>query len=160
MSNQNTANVILDSCRYIFLSKLENDASFILTIHISEGRIQEESGVGAIESNNLGSILEKAHPVKIRKGYNAFKIVFKDYTSFAVRNESYIISENDEDYSSRLRVHQHSNFLNFISESTWLSSVDLESLIHYTVVCSDHIIDIATSSEPVIEHYLLDVDAQ
>lgn len=72
MNNQNTANVILFSCRNIFLSKLENDASFILTIHISEGRIQEESGVGAIESNNLDSILEKAHPVQIRKGYNAF----------------------------------------------------------------------------------------
>ena len=160
MNDQDSTTVILDSCRYIFLTKLESDDSFTLKIHIAEDRIQNVPSVTGTENNNLDKILKKARPVKIRKNCNAFKIVFKDYNSFSVRNESYVVPENNEDPSRRLRVNQHSNFLKFISDSTWLSSDDMKSLVHYTVICTDHIIDIAASSEPVIEHYLVNDDTQ
>lgn len=151
MECQNAATTKLDACRHIFLAKLETGPSLDLRIEVVEGRVQEEPVSIEIGDEVMEALLKEAHPILTREGYYAFRIVFENYICFSVRDETYAVPEDDEDYSRRLRKHERSTFLDFVSKGTWASSGHPGPVVHYAVVCDDHVIDVACNSEPTIE---------
>jgi len=158
MDCQNAASAKLDACRHIFLAKLETGPSLDLRIDVVEGRVQEEPVSIEIGGEVMEALLKEAHPIMTREGYDAFRIVFENYLCFSVRDETYAIPEDNEDYSHRLRKHERSTFLDFVSKSTWASSIQPGPIVHYAVVCDDHVIDVVCNSEPMIEHRVVTGD--
>ncbi len=158
MDCQNAASARLDACRHIFLAKLETGPSLDLRIDVLEGRVQEETVLIEIGDEAMEAFLKETHPITTREGYDAFRIVFENYICFSVRDETYAIPEDGEDYSRRLRKHERSTFLDFVSKGTWASSTHPGPFVHYAVVCDDHVIDVACNSEPKIEHRVVMAD--
>ncbi len=158
MSDQDSARAKLDACSHIFLTKLETGRRLDLRIHVVEAREQEELIQIETGHEQLDAVLGKGHPIITRPGYSAFTILFKNYICFSVRDETYSIPEDDEDYSRRLRTYQKSAFLDFISKGTWASADHPGPFVHYAMVCDNHVIDVACESVPLIGHRILAAD--
>ncbi|MBY3383830.1 MULTISPECIES: hypothetical protein [Rhizobium] len=158
MDSQDSAVAKLDACRHIFLAKLGTGPSLDLRIFVVEARVQDELVSVGAGDRDLDAIFAEAHPLMTKEGYDAFTIIFESYVCFSVRNETYAIPEDDEDYSRRLRTHEQSAFLDFVSKGTWASSDHPGPFVHYAVICEDHVIDIACNSEPIIEHRIVTAD--
>jgi hypothetical protein len=88
----------LDACRHIFLAKLGTGPSLDLRIFVVEARVQDELVSVGAGDRDLDAIFAEAHPIMTKEGYDAFTIIFESYVCFSVRNETYAIPEDDEDY--------------------------------------------------------------
>ena len=160
MDSEASIRAKLNACRYIFLSKLETGPSLDLRIEVVEARSQEERVRVDTGNKELDAAFGELHPITAKEGYDAFRIVFQNYICFSVRNESYATPEDDEDYSLRLRRYQRSTFMDFVEKGTWAEAVPDHpgAFAHYAVVCEDHVIDVACSAEPIIQHRLVTAD--
>ncbi|MGO7660690.1 hypothetical protein ACC679_38530, partial [Rhizobium ruizarguesonis] len=80
--------------------------SLDLRIFVVEARVQYELVSVGAGDGDLDPFFAEAHPIMTKEGYDAFTIIFESYVCFSVRNETYAIPEDDEDYSPRLRTHE------------------------------------------------------
>jgi hypothetical protein len=81
----------------------------------------------------------------------AYEIIFGSYVSYSVRNESYTPEDRSEEFTGRLfRSYTRSRFRDYVSVATFATDDYPGKLIHYEVVCENHIVDIVSIEEPEI----------
>lgn len=80
------------------------------------------------------------------------KIFFDYYISFEVLNEGFDFEDNDEVYEGHFfRIYSKSKYLDYIKSATIFEDVHPDTpLIHYQIVCQDHIINVVSADEPEI----------
>jgi hypothetical protein len=142
----------LDSCSYIFLVSHE-EAPDTLDLRIVVHEARAEKKLSQIDSGDaeLDQVLGGSYAVKSDPSFKEFTIIFENYVGFSIRNESYVNPEPEEDYSKKLRSYPRSTFLDFIASSTFAQQVVNEPILHFAVVCADHVVDVACAAPPIIK---------
>lgn len=142
----------LNSCSYLFLvSHDEAPDTLDLRLVLHEARAENE--LSQIETGNadIDQILGEGYAIRSDPSFREFTITFENYVGFSIRSESYVNPEPEEDYSKKLRSYSKSTFLDFITNSTFAQQYLDEPILHFAVVCSDHVVDVACTAPPTIE---------
>ncbi len=140
---------------YLYLDKLNEINDLELEIWISEGRIDSDT------KGNLQDIFESApsietNPIVSDEKCKRYKILFKNYLAFLVRNETFTTWNETDKYEGELFLRfKKSKFLDYIESSTATDYakdfMNVKGHFHIGIICLNHIVDIAFLEEPVIE---------
>ncbi len=137
----------LDSCKYLYLDSISEPESNSLRLVLSEGIVSDHT-----ESLVVGdTTIPDVRPIEVTDASRHFEVVWNSYISFAVRNESYCSWDKEEDWTGNsFRVYSKSKFLDFVASGTFASSDYPGPFVHYEIICSDHIIDVASEHPPTV----------
>ena len=121
----------LNSQKVLFLNHLEEDVGNDLRLLIKEGIIDTKP-----ENLNIdGVILKDTYAVSPNDNF-CFEILFNDYITYSVINESYAEICKDEKFVGHLfRIYSKSNFLEYTSKTT-INYLENE-LNQYQIICED-----------------------
>lgn len=137
----------LDGQAYLFLNGIEE---------VGHGglRLVAEAGAVSMEAMDIkvgGTVVSGAREVSANASAPKYEIIFASYIAYAVRNESYVSQDKEEAWiGNSFRVYSKSRFLDFVQRGTFASSEYPGPFAHYSLVCQDHVIDIATTRQPEV----------
>lgn len=141
---------------YPFLIKaiegLYNEISFIISLPL-----KGEKGIVNDTGNScLDGILNKCVPVYPDEN-NSYEIIFKNYVLHMTRNESYTFwDEYEIRHGKYLILFERSRLLDNISsyvDCNLINDMCKKEYKHYGIYCQNHIIDVITTTEPIIRKY-------
>lgn len=152
----------LNSVRYVYMREISepNDRGLnALRIVVDEAVVNETAAAVSCQPE-LASILAGAHPIESIEGCKTFRLSWKHYLAYLVTEE--LVGSNakngydDEVYTGRiLRIYTKSHFLDHIARDT---GGHIEPVLHYKLVCLNHLIDVVSYYPPDVE--VLPVDQQ
>ncbi|MCA1055870.1 hypothetical protein LCM10_12805 [Rossellomorea aquimaris] len=96
------------------------------------------------KSDNPTDLLIFPHP---DSKVETYQIDFENYASYSVTYEVFTRCEYGEWVGDAARIHDQSDYLKTIKETSLLPS---EGLTHYSLICFEHVVDIISAFEPVI----------
>jgi len=100
-------------------------------------------------NEEIRELLKDTKSIRVTSSSRRYEIIFTDYISYSVTNESYSIpGENEEFIGKYARIYTKSAFLDYISKSTFATAEYPGPFKHYCFCCQDHIINIASLEEP------------
>jgi hypothetical protein len=144
----------INKSQYLFLRSLKEQGANQLVLIVEEAVVNEAKR-GTIESadlpEGLAFLLGNAAPIESVEGSLAFRIYWKRYAGFLVTEECVGSCGNYDDEAfegNRLRIYSKSHFLGHLSRDTGAYG---KPLLHYKIVCEDHLIDVASEEPPEIE---------
>lgn len=104
-----------------------------------------------LEKFELGDKSYEGYSVITDERLPIIQIDFEDYISYSVTNESFTIWDEYEEFDGNaFRVYSKSRFLDFVKIHTFASDDYPGPFKHYGMVCMDHIVDVASTSPPII----------
>ena len=137
----------LDTCNYLYLEALSEPHVNGLRLVLSEGIVSDKTETLTIGDTEIPDV----RPVEVTNFSRWFEIVWDTYIIYSVRNESYCSLDKNEEWSGNaFRMYTKSKFLDFVSSSTFASDDYPGPFVHYEIVCSDHIIDVASEHPPTV----------
>ncbi|MCR6663820.1 MAG: hypothetical protein NVV60_11930 [Luteimonas sp.] len=137
----------LDTCNYLYLEAVSEPHANGLRLVLSEGIVSDKTETLTIGDAEIPDV----RPVEVTDSSRWFEVVWDTYISYSVRNESYCSWDKNEEWSGNaFRVYTKSMFLDFVSSSTFASDDYPGPFVHYEIVCSDHIIDVASEHPPTV----------
>ena len=137
----------LDSCGYLYLEALSEPHANGLRIVLSEGIVSDRTETLTIGDAEIPDV----RPVEVTDASRWFEVVWDTYISYSVRNESYCSWDKAEEWSGNaFRTYSKSTFLEFVSTGTCASNDYPGPFVHYEILCSDHIIDVASEHPPSV----------
>ncbi len=143
----------LDSCAYLYLEAISEPHTNGLRLVLSEGIISDRAETLTIGDAKIPNI----RPIEVTNASRWFEVVWDNYIAYAVRNECYSSWDKDEESSGNsFRVYTRSVFLDFVSNGTFAGDDYPGPFAHYQVICSDHIIDVASEHPPTVGRVRLD----
>ncbi len=139
----------INSSKYLLLTKIfepfENCLELEITIpFLGNKEIMNINGV------DLG-LLDK---IEYNENSPKYKVTFDNYITYSVINESYDIGGENNKFSFKgnlFRVFEESYFIEYLSYVTYATPINNIILKHYQFVALNHIINIASIYEPLIE---------
>lgn len=143
----------LDSVQYLYLRELSEPRDNSLKLVVEEA-VVNHAGVLTPEllPPELDSILTGASPIESIEGCRLFEIYWRRYAAYLVTEES--IGSNapagyeDESYTGRLlRFYSKSHFLDHLARDT---GGHIEPVLHYKIICLNHLIDVAAYGPPFV----------
>ncbi len=138
----------LDSHAYLFLNSIEEAGHGGL-------RLVVQVGAESAETKNLhigGSVISGLREVSVGESAPEYEITFASYIAYAVRNESYVLQDKEQAWVGKsFRVYSRSRFLDFVRSATFATPEYPGAFAHYSVVCQDHVVDIASASQPKVQ---------
>jgi len=146
METYSPANEI-DSCKYLFLAAILEPEANSLRLLIDEGIVSSQE-----ETLQIGGVsLPGARSIDVTPASRRFDVYWPSYISYSIRNESFCSEDKDEEWTgSHFRVYSRSKFLDFVSSGTFATSDYPGPYQHYELICSDHIIDVASQDPPIV----------
>ena len=137
----------LDACSYLYLEAVSEPHANGLCLVLSEGIVSDQTETLKIGDTEIPDV----HPVEVTDASRWFEVVWDTYISYSVRNESYCSWDKDEEWSGNaFRIYTRSKFLDFVASGTFASDDYPGPFVHYEIVCSDHIIDVASEHPPTV----------
>ena len=138
----------LDSCQYLFLDELCEQGLNSLRVVVREARTRRKP----VPINVAGQSLGEAYPVKSDSGCSIYEITSPKYVTYQVRNESYAVADaSDEISTGRLmKLYSASHFLEYVQRQTCAGPEFPGPLLHFCLICSDHIIDVVSDQKPSV----------
>ncbi|MDQ3291313.1 MAG: hypothetical protein M3Q05_08495 [Bacteroidota bacterium] len=121
----------------------ENTLHFILII----GLVSDTP----IDIHINGGRINKAYEVSYDGSNNRYKIYFDSYICYSVINESYEQLGGVSFSGNKIRVYADSNFLNYVKADTFATNKYPEEFKHFAFITQNHIINVASVEEPIIE---------
>ncbi len=89
--------------------------------------------------------IPNVRPVEVTGASRWFEVFWGHYITYAGRSECYFSGDNGEESSGNsFRIYTKSAFLDFVLNGTFARDDYPGPFVHYQVVCSDHIIDVAS----------------
>jgi hypothetical protein len=146
----------IDSAKYLYLRSIHEPTDNVLLLIV-----QEAGGSGQPRDIQIGqTTISDAREIVSGESDLAYQIVFSDYISYAVTNESYTFVDSAEVRTGRLfSIYSQSHFLSFVRAATFATDDFPGPFTHYQVNCLNHSIDVVSTSEPeikILESSLLD----
>jgi len=137
----------LDSCKYLYLDSISEPETNTLLLVFSEGIVSDRTETLVIGDAEIPDV----RPIEVTAVSRHFEVVWDSYISYAVRNESYCTWDREEEWSGNaFRVYSKSKFLDFIAGGTFARADYPGPFVHYEILCSDHIIDVASEHPPTV----------
>jgi hypothetical protein len=148
---QDEALSLLNQARHLFLRHISEPEENSLRLVVEEAIAGRTETVSAPDPTSpLAEILKGASPIKSVEGCRAFELRWSRYVAYLVTEEGVGSGGNDEDEAytgSLLRVYTKSHFLDHLSRDT---GGHFEPILHYKLICEDHLIDVASYSPPEV----------
>lgn len=145
----------LNSHKYLDLIKVGQTDHQALCIGIAEARtIDNSTPATPIEESNdtIRKILNECSPIEATEMGRSYELVFHDYITYSVTNESYTIASGNEEYEGKLaRIYSKSAFLDYVANSTFAMADYPGPFRHYGFICLDRIVDVASMGAPTIK---------
>jgi hypothetical protein len=144
----------IDTCEYLYLQRLFEPHDNSLTIVLEEAisnKINIQSGKKVLASLPEGLNEGDSWPIEHTPACRVFTLSWKNYISYCVTEEMHgsCGEYSDETFEGRLiRVYSKSHFLDFLSKDT---GAHFQPFRHYKIACLNHVIDIASEVQPVLE---------
>jgi hypothetical protein len=134
----------INAHKYLYLDKLFEEVDLELCILLDEARVQLDS-----QDSESASLYG---PIVSDSTCKKYRVTFKDYIAYSVRSESFTILDDAEEFIGNLfREFSKSKFLDYVVTSTAAVEDIVGAYKHYEIACLNHIIDVATGREPLIE---------
>ena len=103
-------------------------------------------------NKEIRELLNASKPIEVTESSKRYEIIFDDYVSYSVTNESYAIAgKNDKFEGKSARIYTQSAFLDYVANSTYATNDFPGPFKHYGFLCLDHIVDVASVDEPRIK---------
>ncbi|ASR46573.1 hypothetical protein B4V02_07735 [Paenibacillus kribbensis] len=107
-------------------------------------RVAETMTIGNIEIN-------ESYSIDIDVTLPQIQMDFEWYIGYSIRNESYTVWDDYEQFDGKIfRIYSKSRYLDFIKTSTIATGDYPGPYKHYGISCLNHIIDIVSTSDPII----------
>jgi hypothetical protein len=138
----------LDSHAHLFLNAIEEAGHGGLRLVVQVGTLSAETKKIQI----AGSVISSLRQVSVGDSGPGYEVTFADYIAYAVRNESYVLQDKEDAWAGKsFRIYSKSRFLDFVRSATFASPEYPGPFMHYSLVCQDHVVDIASVSQPKVE---------
>jgi len=138
----------INSHKYLYLVNIAEPEDNSLFLEVKEAH---PSGIPE-DIQIFGVTLKNTQEVLSNQDSPLYEILFRNYIAYFVTNESYGIPHENEVFSGSLfRIYTRSKFLEFILNSTFATKEYPGPLKHFSILCENHIIDVATVDEPGIK---------
>lgn len=99
-----------------------------------------------------GEVIDGACEIESTRDCLLYRIFFDSYILYTVLNECYDLADKSAEYSGNLfRTYSRSWYLKYTEGHTLASDDYPGPYRHYGIICLDHIIDITSCSEPLID---------
>jgi hypothetical protein len=141
----------LNSVKYLFLRHLSEPRDNSLRLVVEEA-IENRLAPAPVPRGNpeLDEILKRSWPIESIQGCKTFELTWRRYAAYLVTEE--LIGSggkcDDEAYTGKLlRVYTKSHFLDFLARDT---GGHIEPVLHYKLICLNHLIDIGSYEPPDI----------
>ena len=145
----------LDNHKYLDLLEISETDEWNFRLVIAEAGVIENSSIVTEkeEANEVvRNILNESKAIEVTETSKCYEIIFKDYISYTVTNESYAEVGKDDVFKGKLaRIYTKSAFLDYISISTFATSEYPGPFKHYGFCCLNHIIDVASMNAPSVK---------
>jgi hypothetical protein len=141
----------INSVKYLFLRELSEPRDNSLRLIVEEA-VNNRSAAPSTKSGDpgLARILRETWPIESVEGCKRFEVSWAQYAAYLVTEE--LVGSagkyDDEVYTGRLaRVYTKSHFLDYLSRN---SGGHPEPILHYKLICLNHLIDIGSYAPPDI----------
>lgn len=130
--------------RYFYLEEIGEPKDNTLRLVITEAAAQEDE----VEVPGFPGT---ARPIISIPDGRPIDLLWERYIAYAVRNESYAISEEGQPpLNDMLSERSDTAFLAFVAKSTLATHEFPGPFRHWELVCLNHVIDVASTTAPII----------
>ncbi|MGH9812980.1 MAG: hypothetical protein ACRD4T_07580 [Candidatus Acidiferrales bacterium] len=139
--------LLLNQVKYLYLRQISEPEENSLRLVVEEA-IAERFETTPDLSTPFAEIRKGARPIESTGKCRAFELQWNRYVAYLVTEEVVGSGGSDEDeaYTGNLfRVYTKSHFLDHLSRDTGGHS---EPILHYKLICQNHLIDVASYSPP------------
>jgi hypothetical protein len=143
----------IQGCKWLFMNGIGEPCDNELRLEIFEAFTLPASPDALRPlSDPLKLNLPLGSPIEHVSGCKIFTLHWPDYVAYSVRNESYTTVDNYEVFEGRKFVkYSKSRYLDFIREATFADDRYPGPMTHWGIFCLNHIIDIVSCSQPVVQ---------
>lgn len=141
---------LLNQAKYLFLRHISEPEDNSLRLVVEEAIADRTETVSPDPTSPFAEILKGASPIKSVEGCRRFELQWSRYVAYLVTEEGVGSGSSDEDevYTGNLlRVYTKSHFLDHLSRDT---GGHFEPILHYKLICQNHLIDVASYSPPEV----------
>ncbi len=142
---------LLNQGKSLFLRHISEPEENSLRLVVEEAIADRTESVSTPDpASPFAEILKGASPIKSVEGCRAFELQWSRYVAYLVTEEGVGSGGSDEDevYTGKLfRVYTQSHFLDHLSRDT---GGHIEPILHYKLICQNHLIDVASYSQPEV----------
>src|SRR5260370_31020512 len=142
---------VLNQAKYLCLRQISECEENSLGLVVEEAIADRTETVSTPDPTSpLAEIRKGASPIKSVEGCRAFELQWSRYVAYLVTEEGVGSGGSDEDevYTGKLfRVYTKSHFLDHLARDT---GGHFEPILHYKLICQNHLIDVASYSPPEV----------
>jgi len=108
--------------------------------------------IGSMSEHPEKTIVGESYPVNYNNQSLRYQVTFREFIGHSILNESYDnIDTSNEINVNGFRVYKKSNFLDYILKDSIASQVIDDEILHYFFFTQDHLINVASTTEPEIK---------
>lgn len=138
----------INNNKYIYLGEIGEPEDNVLRFTIEEAGVSEDETSIQIS----GSELSELRSIEVTDKSCIYEVIFDNYISYSVLNESYCGVDEYEEYDGRLFcVYKKSHYLNYLSKASLATSGYPGTFKHYGFNCLNHIVDVISTEDPCIK---------
>lgn len=149
---------IFQDCKYLYLGRVGEMADGTLQLIVMEavdGGPADTSKLGLDSIPALTEILAKARAIEHLPGCRTFDIRWPSYIGYSIVNESYALGEPETSVGTGKLFREYTqsdylDYLDYMRKASWASDRHPGPYKHWAAYCLNHVIDIASPSEPKI----------
>jgi hypothetical protein len=142
---------LLNRAKYLFLRDISEPEENSLRLVVEEAIADRTETVSPPDPTGpVAEILKGASPIKAVEGCRTFELRWSRYVAYLVTEEGVGSAGSDDDEvctGNLLRVYTKSHFLDHLSRDT---GGHFEPILHYKLICQNHLIDVASYSPPEV----------
>ena len=145
----------IDECRYLYLRGLHEPRDNKIRFLVEEAGLQAPRPAQEVAPpDSIAALFKDAQPIESDSTSRLFEIVYEEYISYTVSNESYSkYPEPPEVFSGNLfRIYSWSYLLVMTRKTTYAGDdhPGPGPLEHHQIPCLNHVIDVVTTRPPTL----------
>jgi hypothetical protein len=145
----------VDECEYLYMRGLHEPSANKIRFLVEEAGLQTpRPPQGTVALDSVAALLTDARPIESESSSRLFEIVYDEYISYTVSNETYgKYPEPPELFTGKLfRVFSWSYLLEMTRKTSYAGDdhPGPGPLQHHEIACLNHIIDVITTRPPMI----------
>jgi hypothetical protein len=144
---------LINDCKYLYMRGLHEPRDNEIRFVVEEAGLGEPLiSIGNEAPGSIEALLSDARPIRSDSSSRLFEIIYYDYISYTVSNESYgKYPAPPEFFTGNLfRAFSWSYLLELTRKTTYASDdhPGPGPLEHHEIVCQNHVIDVITARPP------------
>jgi hypothetical protein len=145
----------IDECKYLYLRGLHEPRDNKIRFLVEEAGLQAPRAAQEdAPTGSIAALFQDAQPIESDSTSRLFEIVYEEYISYTVSNESYSkYPEPPEVFSGNLfRIYSWSYLLEMTRKTTYAGDdhPGPGPLEHHQIPCLNHVIDVVTIRPPTL----------